>query len=91
MWDSSHTHTLHTINQIEASQSPSLKSLTSSLGPTLWSSISEPTWGFRASSDTICNDSRKNTSHIYAILQKDQLQLRLFTVVNKTQFNPINT
>ena len=33
MWDSSHTHTYHTINQIEASQSPPLKSLTSSLGP----------------------------------------------------------
>ena len=91
MWDSSHTHTHHTINQIETSQSASLKSLTSSLGPTLWSSVSEPTWGFRAGSDTICNDSRKNASHIYAILQNDQLQLRLFTVVNKTQFNPINT
>ena len=35
MWDSSHTHTYHMINQIGASQSPLLKSLTSSLWPTL--------------------------------------------------------
>ena len=48
MWDSSHTHTHHTINQIGASQSPPLKSLTSLLGPTLWSSVFEPIWGYRA-------------------------------------------
>ena len=36
MWNSSHTNTHHTINQIEISQSPPLKSLTFSLGPTLW-------------------------------------------------------
>ena len=91
MCDSLHTHTHYTINQIGASQSPLLKSLTSSLGPTLWSSVSDPTWGFWAGSDTICNDSRKDASHIYIIPQKDQSQLRLFAVVNKTQFNPVNT
>ena len=36
MWDLSHTHMYHTINQIKASQTPPLKSLTSSLGPILW-------------------------------------------------------
>ena len=46
MWDSLHTHTHHTINQIEVSQSPSLKSLTSSLEPTLWGSVSELTQGY---------------------------------------------
>ena len=71
MWDLSHTHTHHTINQIGASQSPPFKSLTSSLGPTLWGSISGPTRGYRANSDTICNDLRKSASHIYAISQKD--------------------
>ena len=35
MWDLSHTHTHHTINQIGVLQSPPLKSLTSSLGPSL--------------------------------------------------------
>ena len=35
MWDSSHTHTHHTINQIGALQSPPLKSLTFSLGSNL--------------------------------------------------------
>ena len=91
MWDSSHTHTYHTINQIGASQSPPLKSLTSSLGPTLWSSVSEPTQDYRAGSDIICNDPRKTASHICAIPQKDQSQLRLLVVVNKAQFNPVNT
>ena len=71
MWDLSHTYTHHTINQIEVSQSPLLKSLTSSLGPTLWGSVSEPTRDYRAGSDTICNDPRKSASHIYAILQKN--------------------
>ena len=91
MWDSSHTHTHHKINQIRASQSPPLKSLTSSLGPTLWGSVSEPIWDYRASSDTICNDLRKSASHICAIPQKDQSQLRLLVVINKSQFNPVNT
>ena len=91
MWDSSHIHTHHTINQIRASQSPVLKSLTSTLGPTLQSSVSEPTRGYRASSDTICNDPRKSASHICAILQKDQSLLRLFVVVNKTQIYLVNT
>ena len=91
MWDSSHTYTHHTINQIGASQSPPLKSLTSSLDPTLCGSVSEPTWDYRVSSDTICNDPRKSASHICAIPQKDQLQLRLLVVVNKTQFNLVNT
>ena len=52
MWDSSHTHTHHTINQIGVSQSAPLKSLTSSLGPTLWGSVFEPTRDYRAGSDT---------------------------------------
>ena len=91
MWDSSHIHTHHTINQIGALQSPPLKSLTSSLGPTLWGSDSEPTRGYRAGSDTIYNDPRKSTSHICAIPQKDQSQLRLLVVINKTQIYPVNT
>ena len=91
MWDSLHTHTHHTINQIGASQSPPLKSLTSSLGPTLWGSVSEPTRDYWAGSDTICSDPRKSASHICAIPQKDWSQLRLLTVVNKAQFNPVNT
>ena len=91
MWDSSHTHTHHTINQIGVSQSPPLKSLTSSLGSTLWGSVSEPTRDYRTGSDTICNDPRKSTSHICAIPQKDQSQLRLLVVVNKTQIYPVNT
>ena len=91
MWDSSHTHTHHTINQIGASQSPPLKSLTSSLRPTLWGSVSKLTRDYRAGSNTICNDSRKSASHICAIPQKDQSQLRLLVVVNKTQFNSVNT
>ena len=86
-----HTHTHHTINQFEASQSPPLKCLTSSLGPTLWGSVSEPTRDYRASSDTICNDPRKSVSHICAIPQKDQSQLRLLVVVNKAQIYPVNT
>ena len=48
MWDSLHTHTHLTINQIGASQSPPLKSLMSSLWPTLWGSVSEPTRDYRA-------------------------------------------
>ena len=91
MWDLSHTHTHHTINQIGASQSPPLKSLTSSLGPILWGSVSEPTHDYRACSDTICNDSRKNTSYFCAIPQNDQSQLRLLVVVNKVQIYPVNT
>ena len=38
-----------------------------------------------------CNDPRKNASHICVISQNDQSQLRLLVVVNKTQFNPVNT
>ena len=38
-----------------------------------------------------CNDSRKSASHICAIPQKDQLQLRLLGVVNKVQIYPVNT
>ena len=91
MQDSSHTHTHHTINQIGASQSPSLKSLTSSLGPTLWGSVFEPTRDYWVCFDTIYNNPRKSASYICAIPQKDQSQLRLLAVVNKAQFNPINT
>ena len=91
MQDSLHTHTHYTINQIRASQSPPLKSLTSSLGPTLWGSVSDPTWDYRARSDIVCNNPRKSASHIYPIPQKDQSQLRLLVVVNKAQFNPLNT
>ena len=71
MWDLSHIHTHHTINQIGASQSPILKSLTFSLEPTLWSSVSKHTQGYWVGSNTICNDPRKIASHIYAIPQKD--------------------
>ena len=81
MWDLSHTHIYHTINQIGASQ----------LELILWDNVSELIRGYRAGSDTICNNSRKDASHIYIIPQKDQSQLRLFAVVNKTQFNPVNT
>ena len=91
MWDSSHTHTHHTINQIGVLQSPLLKSLTSSLGPTLWGSVSEPTRDYRAGSNTIYNDSRKSVSHICAIPQKDKSQLRLLVIVNKVQIYPVNT
>ena len=90
MWDSSHTHTYHTINQIGVSQSPPLKSLTS-LGPTLWGSVFEPTLDYRAGFDTICNNLRKSASHICTLPQKDLSQLRLFAVINKAQFNPVNT
>ena len=75
MWNLSHAHTHHTINQIEVSQSR----------------VSEPTWGYQAGSDTICNDPRTSTSHIYTIPQKDQSQLKLLAVVNKAQFKPVNT
>ena len=76
MWDLLDTHTHHTINQIGASQSTPLKSLTSSLGPTLWGSISEPIRGYRPCSDTISNNPRKSVNHICAsyicvIPQKD--------------------
>ena len=91
MWDSLHTHTHHTINQIGVSESLLLKSLTSSLGLTLWGSVFEPIQDYQPGSDTICNNSRKSASHICAIPQKDQSQLRLLAVVNKTQFNPVNT
>ena len=82
---------IRAINQIGVSQSPPLKSLTSSLGPTLWGSVSEPTRDYRADSDTICNDPRKSASHICAISQKDQSQLRLLVVVNKAQIYTVNT
>ena len=91
MWDSLHTHTHHTINQIGVSQSLLLKSLTSSLGPTLWGSVSKSIRDYQPGSDTICNNLRKSASHICAIPQKDQSQLRLLAVVNKVQFNPVNT
>ena len=71
MWDSSHTHTHHTINQIKVLQSPLLKSLTFSLWPTLWGSVSKPTWDYWADSDTLYNEPRKSTNHICAIPQKD--------------------
>ena len=38
-----------------------------------------------------CNESRKSVSHICAIPQKNQSQLRLIVVVNKAQFNLVNT
>ena len=91
MWDSLHAHTHHTINQTGVSQSQPLKSLTSSLGPTLWGSVSKPTRNDRAGSDTICNDPRKSASHICAIPQKDKSLLRLLVVVNKAQIYPVNT
>ena len=83
MRDSSHTHTHHIINQIRASQSPPLKTIASSLRPTLGGCVSNPTRGYQASSDTICNNPRKSASHICAIPQKDKSQLRLLAVVNK--------
>ena len=89
MWDSSHTHTHHTINQIEASQSLPFKCLMSSLKPTLWGSVFELTRGYRANFDTICNNPRKNIGHICAIPQNDQSKLRFLLVVNKAQFNPV--
>ena len=91
MWNSSHIHTHHTINQIGASQSPPLKSLTSSLGLTLWGNISEPIRGYQVGFDIISNYPRKITSYIYAILQKKQTQLRLIVIVNKAQIYPVNT
>ena len=63
----------------------------SSLGPTLWGSVSESIQDYRAGSDTICNDPRKSFSYICAIPQKDWSQLRLIAVVNKAQFNSVNT
>ena len=42
-------------------------------------------------SNTICNDPRKSASHICAVPQKDQSQLRLLVVVNKAQIYLINT
>ena len=65
--------------------------LTSSLRPILWGSVSEPIQGYRVGSDVICNDPRKNASHICAIPQKDLSQLRLFVIVNKTQIYLVNT
>ena len=85
------THITQSINQIGVSQSPPLKSLTSSLGPTLWGNVSELTWDYRAGSDTICNDLRKSARHICAIPQKNQSQLRFIVVVNKAQIYPVNT
>ena len=46
---------------------------------------------YRVDFDTICNDPRKSASHICAIPQKDQSQLRLLVIVNKTQIYPVNT
>ena len=77
--------------KFRASQSPPLKSLMSSLGPTLWCNVFEPTRDYWAGSNTICNDPRKSASHIYAIPQKDQSQLRLIVIVNKAQIYLINT
>ena len=91
MWDSSHTHTHHTINQIWVSQFPSLKSLTSSLRPTLQGSVSKPTHDYWVDSDTMCNESGKSTNHLCTIPQKDQSQLRFLVIVNKTQIYPVNT
>ena len=84
-------HTPTHINQIGALQSPPFKSLTSSLGPTLWGSVSKPTRGYQVDSDTICNNPRKSASHICAIPQKYYSQLRLLVVVNKVQIYPVNT
>ena len=83
-------HTPTHINQIGALQSPPFKSLTSSLGPTLWGSVSKPTRGYQVDSDTICNNPRKSASHICAIPQKYYSQLRLLVVVNKVQIYPVN-
>ena len=91
MQDSSHTYTYYKINQIGVSQSPPLKSLKSSLEPTLWGSVSKPTRVTEFGSDTICNNPRKSASHICAIPQKNQSQLRLLVIVNKAQLYPINT
>ena len=77
--------------KLRALQSPPLKSLTSSLRLTLWGSVSEPTRDYRADSGTICNNPRKSASHICAIPQKDQSQLRLFVVFNKAQIYSVNT
>ena len=55
----------------------------------LWGSVLEPTQGYLAGFDTICNDPRKSTNHICVILQKDWSQLKLIVIVNKTKFNPI--
>ena len=57
----------------------------SSLGPTLWGSVSEPTQDYRV------NDPRKSASNICTIPQKDQSQLRLLVVVNKAQIYLVNT
>ena len=84
------THITQSI-KLGVSQSPPLKSLTSSLVPTLWGSVFEPTWDYQAGFDTIHNDSRKSASHICAIPQKDQSQLSLLAVINKAQFNLVNT
>ena len=91
MWDSFNNHTYYTINQIRELQSLILKSLTFSLGPTLWGCVFEPTWGYRAGSDTICNDPRKTANHIYPTPQNEMSKLRVLVVVNKAQFNPVNT
>ena len=89
--DSLNNHTYHTINKIRALQSLILKSLTFWLGPTLWGCVFEPTRAYRAGSGTICNGPRKIASHICATPQNDMSQLRVTVVVNKAQFNPVNT
>ena len=43
-----------------------------------------------ADSDTICNNLRKSASHIYAIPQKNQSQLKLLAVINKAHICPVN-
>ena len=86
---------IYTIPQKDQSQLRFLvvvnKVQTSSLGHTLWGSVSDLTRNYRADFDTICNDPRKNTSHICAIPQKDQSQLRLLVVVNKVLIYLVNT
>ena len=57
----------------------------------MWGCVFEPTRGYWAGSDTICNDPRKTTSHICVTPQNDMSQLRVLVVVNKSQFNPVNT
>ena len=91
MWDSSHTHTHHTINKIGASKYPPVEYLTSSLGPTLWESVSKPTWGYWTGFNTKCNDSGKSVSHKCAISQKDYSKFWHHEVVSKAQLNPVKT
>lgn len=52
------------------SQFPLLKSLKSSLGPTLWGCTFELAQGYQAGSDIICNNQRKNAKNICAYTPK---------------------